>query len=65
MLASSRRRNLVIPINSDWSRTQCHLSLQILEGERERERFIFIFIFFVFKIFVDVLINRSLLAEYS
>ena len=32
------------------------------ERERERERDL---LFFFFKIFVDVLINRSLLAEYS
>ena len=33
--------------------------------EREREREREIYFFFFFKIFVDVLINRSLLAEYS
>ena len=35
----------------------------LLADPREREREIYFFFFF--KIFVDVLINRSLLAEYS
>ena len=37
----------------------------LLADPREREREREIYFFFFFKIFVDVLINRSLLAEYS
>ena len=37
----------------------------LLADPREREREREIYFFFFFKIFVHVLINRSLLAEYS